>query len=463
MTEHDWQALVWGLTNKDCILLLGDEATGPTGRTFREQLTAKLKADLRAPAHPELDFPQIAWLYQSENSRTDLITRVVSFYNSRTDPPYDVHAKLAQLPFHCIITSSHDSSMELALKAAEKPPRIAAYQFKGLPEPLNDAGSVANPLVYHLFGTTAAPRSLVLTEYDLVDFLVAVVAKTPPIPEVLLAELRNPDKMFLFLGFGVHNWYPRVLLHVLKMQSGNSRSFALEEFPPPADPRRGVFFYRHTETELDELKAPAADLGRRVFFYRHGYKVEIFDQDTASFVDELSRRYQPQAPSARAGGVAPPGPRPTAFICHVHENAPLALEVSGALEDQGIEVWLDQVSLEPGARWNDEIVQRIEQVDYFVILVTRELAGREKSYAFKELGVALDQERMFRKTRRFIIPLLVDDAPILDELRHLHQGPVRGQGQEDPLVLTPATKAEVVQRLASSIKRDQQLRLKKGA
>jgi hypothetical protein len=441
MTEHDWQAVVWGLTNRDCILLIGDEATGPPGRSFRDQITGELKAALKAPTQPGLDFQQIAWLYQSEKSRNELIQRVVSFYNARTLPPYDVHAKLASLPFHCIITSSHDSSMTRALEAAAKTPRAGVYQFKGSLEQLDDAGTPDNPLVYHLFGRVETPRSLVLTEYDLVDFLVAVVAKTPPVPPVLLAELRNPDKMFLFLGFGVRNWYPRVLLHVLKMQSGNSRSFAFEEFPPPADLDRGVFFYRH------------------------GYKVEVFDEDIARFVDELCVNYKRLAPSgaARTAAATIGGPRPTAFLCHVHENAALARELATDLDAHGIDAWLDQLNLEPGARWDDDIVRRIEQVDYFIVLITTELAGRDKSYAFKELRLALEQERMYRSARRFIIPVLVGDAPMLDELRHLHQGPVRGGGQEEPVVLTSTSKVEVVQRLASSIKRDQQLRLKKGA
>ena len=369
----------------------------------------------------------------------------MSFYQrARTSDPHKVHVKLATLPFHCIVTSSHDESMSRALASVEgKAPRTAGYQFKGFQEQLADAGTPASPLVYHLFGRTETPRSLVLTEQDLVDFLVAVVAKTPPIPEALLSELRNPDKMFLFLGFGVRNWYPRVLLHVLKKESGNSRSFALEEFPS------------------------AAGLDRRVFFYRHGYKVEVFNTDVAVFVDELCTHSRTLAPSGGSRPAAAPaatgGARPSAFLCHVHENAALARSLAKSLGDQGIDVWLDERNLEPGARWDDEIVKRIGQVDYFVILITRELVGQDKSYAFKELKLALEQADMFPVSRRFIMPLLIDGAPMLEELAHLHQGPVRGGERDDPLTATSAAIGEVVARLASSIKRDQQLRLKKGA
>ena len=393
----------------------------------------------RSPGDPRLPSNRLAVPIGEQPERSDRAGG--HLHESAQRETFDVHTQLSALPFHCIITCSHDASIERALEAAGKPPRVAAYHFKGTTEQLNDAGTQKQPLVYHLFGTPAEPRSLVLTEQDLVDFLVAVVARTPPIPDVLLSELRNPDRMFLFLGFGVRNWYPRVLLHVLKMQSGNSRSFALEEFPPPADLDRGVFFYRH------------------------GYKVEVFNRDAVSFAAELTERFQATgAPGARMPTrPAAPGPRPSVFICHVHDNAALAERIAVGLNGRDLDAWLDRINLEPGANWDDTIERRIAEVDYFVILITPELAARERSYAFRELTLARQQAQMFRSSRRFIIPIQVGGAPMLEELADLHQGPIRGAGGDEPLTLTPETETQVIDRLASSIRRDQQLRLKKGA
>src|SRR5262249_38391900 len=162
-----------------------------------------------------LDLPQITWLYESENSRRDLLNRVVDFYARRPAEPFPVHRRLAELPLHCILTSRHDGSISSALAgtpggardagspvkrpddATTKSPRLACYDFRGPSEQLDGAGTPNAPLVYHLFGASIRPDSLVLTEQDLVDLLVAVVSKTPAIPDVLRAELRNPKKMFL--------------------------------------------------------------------------------------------------------------------------------------------------------------------------------------------------------------------------------------------------------------------------
>ncbi|HAO20607.1 MAG TPA: hypothetical protein DCQ37_09125, partial [Desulfobacteraceae bacterium] len=76
------------------------------------------------------------------------------------------------------------------------------------------------------------PESLVMTENDLLDFLVSVISKAPGLPASITSELNSTDKNFLFLGFGFKHWYLRILLHVLAGNSHKkSRSFALEFMP----------------------------------------------------------------------------------------------------------------------------------------------------------------------------------------------------------------------------------------
>ena len=444
MNDRDWESLVWGLRQGNCVLLLGDEAGGQSERARRDELTRQLKAELRVQPPDGLDLPQIAWLYQSENSRNDLLSKIDRFYSTWDSAPLPVHLLLAQVPFRCIVTSCQDRSMQLALERAPKTPLVSEYEFRGTPRQLAGNWDAQSPLLYHLFGSLSRPKSLVLTEQDLVDFIVAIVSQNPGLPEALRAELRDPEKMFLFLGFGVRNWYPRVLLQVLKAQGGNSRSFALEEFPPPAD------------------------LGRGIFFYRHGYKVDVFDSSVTEFVDQLRQRAAAilpppgEAPQRAPGISVPEGPRSTVFICHDHADADLARRVAALLRENGLEPWLDKQSLEVGDQWNAQIEERINDVDYFVILVTPALVARDESVAFEELSIAMRRVPRLR-SRRFILPLLTDSATILDELKELHQGPVRGAAGEEPLVLTSATEKEVIERLASSIRRDIQRRMKKGA
>ena len=47
------------------------------------------------------------------------------------------------------------------------------------------------PLVYHLFGDAQEPGSLVLSENDLLDFLIAIASDRPPLPSSLLRTLKR--------------------------------------------------------------------------------------------------------------------------------------------------------------------------------------------------------------------------------------------------------------------------------
>ena len=60
-----------------------------------------------------------------------------------------------------------------------------------------------------------------------------------------------------------------------------------------------------------------------------------------------------------------------------------------------------------------------------------------------------------------LTPVVILDQ--FEELMQFHMGPVRGEQGEEPLVLTAANEPEVIKRVALSIKRDAQRRLKKGA
>jgi hypothetical protein len=50
------------------------------------------------------------------------------------------------------------------------------------------------PLVYQLFGDALEPGSLVLSDNDLLDFLIAIVSERPPLPNSLVRALkRRPE------------------------------------------------------------------------------------------------------------------------------------------------------------------------------------------------------------------------------------------------------------------------------
>ena len=89
--------------------------------------------------------------------------------------PSEVHGALAELPFSLILTTCQDDLMAMLSRPPERIRSFERYNFRGdrrdNPEfPL--PSSPQAPLVYHLFGDAQEPGSLVLSENDLLDFLI---------------------------------------------------------------------------------------------------------------------------------------------------------------------------------------------------------------------------------------------------------------------------------------------------
>lgn len=240
---------------------------------------------------------------------------------------------------------------------------------------------------------------MVLSQTQLLDFLAALIAKNPPLPNDLNAALTH-GRLFLFLGFGLHQWYLRILLHVLKVLVG-SRAFALEA--------------------LDEGAGDSAE--NAILFYRENFQVDIHFEDVGAFVKQLRARYVPLPEGSGAGesSLAVAAPRGAeVFICHASEDQAKAREVHGALKRAGLRPWFDKESLRGGDRWDGRIESTIKGVDCVVVLNSRSLAAKtqEASYVNKEIKVALRAEDW--RMGRFIIPARIDDADLIEPLRDFH-------------------------------------------
>ena len=80
----------------------------------------------------------------------------------------------------------------------------------------------ASPLIYHLFGHHARPRSLVLTEDDYFDFLIGVTRDKDLVPVGVRRAFA--DSSLMFLGFRLDEWDFRVLFRSIINQEGDRRS-----------------------------------------------------------------------------------------------------------------------------------------------------------------------------------------------------------------------------------------------
>jgi TIR domain/SIR2-like domain len=393
MRDADWTSLVYAVERGQCTLMLGPDAVSGTLDGERMPLRIALARHIKeqlGPAYAHLDPSNPSSVAQAALAQDDPFTLqgwVAEFY-AKFDGDFDMLRDLAALPFELVINSSpglsaHKIFLEVKPRAHGDFYDRTARARAAMPDPSVDA-----PVVYNLYGSLDQPPSLILTDSDRLDFLVAVVSDEPPLPPKLKSTLRDPDRSFLFLGFDLGQWQFRVLLHVLARERPRYKSFALEL----------------AEKGLD---ADTRD------FYRAGHKIHFVSGDLAAFARELRSRVHIQAPDEPAGNgdqPALPPDAPVVFVCHASEDKQFAERVADGLQANGIESWLDKHDLQGGDEWDSMIRRTIsEQVDYVVVLQSESLKSKGRGYVNREINLALDRQMEYRPPLRFIIPAVIDD------------------------------------------------------
>ncbi|NIM17537.1 MAG: TIR domain-containing protein [Candidatus Aminicenantes bacterium] len=416
--EEDWKTLVFAIQQNDCILILGpDIATEVVEvesqrRTLTEILAEEMAGEIHVKGVEKIntsDLAQMAQYYCKEKGRMSLKRKVSSFYEKKMALSSDLHEIIAELPFYFVVTTTHDNMLIKAMKEKGRKSVAERYHFKGQNPKKVAMGTVEKPLVFYLYGSVGESDSLVLTENDLLDFLVALTSKKPPMAPNVLSELHNEDKCFLFLGVGFRHWYQRILLYVLQMRKKGSHSFAMERFIPD------------DESQLEQI----------VFFFRKSdYKINILGMSFIEFAEQLRDRLSSSRPPEKYKD------GPQVFICHAHEDQEYASKMYEKFKTAGLRPWLDKEELRGGDLWDKMIIDTIREVDYVVVLQSKSMIAKVESYVFKEINCALERQSKFQDMFRFIIPVIIDGSPLLKKLESIQSIKISDKENIENLIST---------------------------
>jgi hypothetical protein len=132
---------------------------------------------------------------------------------------------LARLPLPIYVTTSYYDFLECALEGEGKKPRTQVCFWSGeIPSARIDRypesdfePTAAEPIVFHLFGIESYPQTLVLSEDDFMDFLVAIAedanTQKPMVPLRLQEVLASSP--LLLLGYQLRDWDFRILFRFI--------------------------------------------------------------------------------------------------------------------------------------------------------------------------------------------------------------------------------------------------------
>jgi TIR domain/SIR2-like domain len=414
LNERDWRRLLEAINGGNCVLLLGADAAFDPDDPSRTPLTLGLARKLAQSLPPNMpalvdELAHVAQLrYNVDGDRSDLELEVEEFYAPFSESSSGFHRDLAALPFTLCVITTPAHFMRNAVRAAGKSPIIEFYHYRKH-RPTNFLETSARrPILYHLYGDLQELGSLVLTETDLLEFLVNVVRAAPPLPAYIAGQLADPQTSFLFLGFGFQRWYTRVLLHVLQTYGHRNRSLAVE----------GASFFDHPESKHTAL------------FFEKAHKIEFRRHSWSDFAAELRRRYEAQARSPAAREL--PSNAPKVFLCHDSRDRERVIQLEERLHTLGIDTWRDHQNLRGGDDWDRRIAKVLrEHVDYVLVLQTPNMLQRVETYVHKEIKVALERQDRFDQGACFLIPAILEPCPGLEGLSHLHRADVTtAQGLE---------------------------------
>jgi hypothetical protein len=191
----------------------------------------------------------------------------------RARDPGDPFRVVAALPAKVFVTSGWTALLQQALLEQGKRPVTrwfrwadrAAEEPRRKPEP----PTVAEPLVYHLFGRLDDPDSLVLTEDDYFEWLTAWIDRKRLIPPAVKAALTK--NALLFLGYRLDDWDFRVVFQSIKSFEGGLRN------------RQHIGVQLKPENQLIEPEAAQ----RYLESYFGEDRVNIYWASTRAFLDEL--------------------------------------------------------------------------------------------------------------------------------------------------------------------------------
>jgi hypothetical protein len=130
--------------------------------------------------------------------------------------PNDSHRKLALIPCHLYISITPDLLMKQALDDCGVDHEFQYYVKDQTPgEVRKPAG--AQPLLYNLFGCIENQRSIIFSQWDIIQYLFSII-KEFKLPQNLREALKKSN-YFIFIGFDFDKWYLKLLLRLLLEES----------------------------------------------------------------------------------------------------------------------------------------------------------------------------------------------------------------------------------------------------
>ena len=287
LEEKDWKLLLRRIKDGKCTPFIGAGACVgkiPIGSQIAKEWAKKYNY----PMEDSYDLMRVAqFVAVTEDSMTpkEEICKTVKELSEEVSPKYfkfpdETHGVLADLPLPVYITTNYDDFMVQALKNRGKTPNQGVCRWnKCLRQRKIRSSDIApspeKPLVFHLHGSCEIPESIVLTEDDYLDFLVAISMEQNLLPPRIQEAFTGTT--LLFLGYRIADWDFKVLFRILAgyLERSISRTHISVQLVPG---------------NVSEAQKKEAQVYLDQYF--EGLHIQVYWQDCREFAAELKTRWE---------------------------------------------------------------------------------------------------------------------------------------------------------------------------
>lgn len=236
----DWDLLMKRLARGGVTPIVGWSMTSPA-LPSRQEIADAMASESGYPIHDSADLPKVAQYVAVTDDKLAPKEEVAALVRDKTLNDLGdgavAYQALAELPVPVYLTTNFDDLLHQALSSAGKTPTREVCPWRN-PPPESSSPLVAptpeRPLVYHLYGHPSDPASMVLTEDDYFDYVVAV-SRHKSIMSTSVTQALSATSLVL-LGYHLEDWMFRVLIRgLVAAAEGAARGTSVAVQLPPSE------------------------------------------------------------------------------------------------------------------------------------------------------------------------------------------------------------------------------------
>lgn len=416
--------------------------------TLYDYLAEQLNRQLGLEIEPPVTLNAVVCRHLDKEGKEaweDIYTRVNMAVNAlaAVEPPAALR-KLAEItPLKLFVTICFDPYLTQALNRVRYHGRNETQVIEFNCKSHNDLPisysnlSHTTTTVFHLFGKLSATPCFAVSDEDILEFLHLLQSKENQ-PHRLFDALLQENLMVIGCPFS--DWQARFFVRLNKKERLMVSSGKVD-------------FLVGNQIQHDQRLAE--------FLHYFSRRTKLFPMDSLQFIDQLHAKwlalqksepdlgpttpdYTPPPPDIQSGAV---------FLSYAHEDIDAVSKIRDSLEGIGIDVWFDKTpqALKPGDPFDMVIKNNIEQSSVFIPVISKQTLIGQARYFRLEWEHALWFSHQFPETKRFVLPIVIDDTPydqpaIDADLRKLHWERVEN-GECSKLLLADIKELQRIHRL----------------